>query len=184
MVQEITAGNGIERLLPSTSQANGQKRAETTTGGAEDTVEIGQQTAQTATTYSRSLIIGMTGSDGVTDFETLVSRLLERQGITWQAAMSGETVEVDEETRAEARALISEEGYWGVEKTSERIFQMAVAGAGGDTEKLEQIKAAIDKGFEMAEEAWGGTLPEISQKTYDAVMEKLDGWASNGEADG
>ena len=57
------------------------------------------------------------------------------------------------------------------------IFEMAVANAGGDAEKLEQIKSAIDKGFDMAKEALGGTLPEISRNTYDAVMKKLDSWA-------
>jgi hypothetical protein len=56
---------------------------------------------------------------------------------------------------------------------------MAVANAGGDTEKFDQIKAAIEKGFEMAKETLGGTLPEISMDTYDAVMEKLDNWAGD-----
>jgi hypothetical protein len=91
--------------------------------------------------------------------------------------MAGETVEIDDETRAEAQALIAEDGYWGVEKTSERIFQFAVANAGGDIQKLEEIKAAVGKGFDMAKEALGGELPEISMKTFDAVMEKLNDWA-------
>jgi hypothetical protein len=29
--------------------------------------------------------------------------------------MAGETVEIDDETRAEAKTLISEDGYWGKE---------------------------------------------------------------------
>ena len=37
-------------------------------------------------------------------------------------------------------------------------------------------------GFKQATEAWGGELPEISQKTYDAVMSKFDTWAA--EANG
>jgi hypothetical protein len=76
--------------------------------------------------------------------------------------------------------LIAEDGYFGVEQTSDRIFETAVALAGNDPEKLEQIRAGIDKGFEMAAQALGGTLPDISTRTYDAVMEKLDAWA-NGE---
>jgi hypothetical protein len=41
----------------------------------------------------------------------------------------------------------------------------------------------VDKGFNEALEAFGGTLPEISYKTYDAVMEKLDAWAENAKSD-
>ena len=40
------------------------------------------------------------------------------------------------------------------------------------TEMLEAFK----KGYKQAEEAWGGEVPEISQKTYDAVLEKFDAW--------
>jgi hypothetical protein len=29
----------------------------------------------------------------------------------------------------------------------------------------------------MAAQALGGSLPDISSQTYDAVMEKLDAWA-------
>ena len=39
-------------------------------------------------------------------------------------------------------------------------------------------KDAFKKGFKQAEETWGGELPEISQKTYDAVLEKFDAWAN------
>jgi len=30
------------------------------------------------------------------------------------------------------------------------------------------------KGFKQAEKTWGGELPEISKKTYDAVLKKFD----------
>ena len=36
------------------------------------------------------------------------------------------------------------------------------------------MKNAFLKGYEQAEETWGGKLPEISQKTYDAVLAKFD----------
>ncbi len=137
-----------------------------------------QEETLTAVTYNRSAKIETGDADGnITELRQLVSRLLERQGITWQEAMNGTPVEVDEETRAEAQSLIAEDGYWGVEKTSERIFQFAVANAGGDAGKLDEIKAAVQNGFDMAKEALGGTLPEISMKTFDAVMEKLDSWS-------
>ena len=39
---------------------------------------------------------------------------------------------------------------------------------------LEEMKDAFIKGYKQAEKQWGGELPEISKKTYDAVMEKFD----------
>ena len=132
-------------------------------------------------TYSRTGRVESENlDDGVTDLRELVARLLERQGVTWEAAMAGEPVEIDDETRAEAQALIADDGYWGVEQTSDRIFQFAVANAGGDPAKLNQIKAAVENGFDMAKEALGGMLPEISLKTHEAVMEKLDKWEAEG----
>lgn len=137
-----------------------------------------QKETLTAVTYTSAAKIEAGDLNGVTDLRTLVARLLERQGITWKAAVGGETVEIDDETRAEAQALIAEDGYWGVKQTSERIFQLAVTNAGNDPAKLDQIKAAVEKGFDMAKEALGGTLPEISMNTFEAVMEKFDSWTA------
>ena len=46
--------------------------------------------------------------------------------------------------------------------------------AGDDTDALEEMKEAFIKGYKQAEKQWGGELPEISKKTYDAVMKKFD----------
>jgi hypothetical protein len=67
-----------------------------------------------------------------------------------------------------------------VAQTSDRIVTVAVALAGSDPAKLDPIKAGIDKGFDMAAQALGRSLPDISSQTYDAVMEKLDAWAQGG----
>jgi hypothetical protein len=176
MVQGIgNTGSGIDNLLQSATQTARQKK--TAGNKADDTVTLGKET-DAAVTYNRTAGIDAPyDAGGVVDLKDLIYRLLSRQGITLEAAMAGESVEIDEETRAEARSLVAEDGYWGVEQTSERIFQMAVANAGDDTDKLDQIKSAIDKGFEMAKNTLGGSLPEISLNTYDAVMEKLDAWA-------
>ena len=85
---------------------------------------------------------------------------------------------VDAETKAQAQADIAEDGYWGVEKTSDRIVDFAKALCGGDPDKIEEMKEAFEKGFKQAEKTWGGELPEISKKTYDAVFEKFDAWAA------
>jgi hypothetical protein len=45
--------------------------------------------------------------------------------------------------------------------------------ADDDMEKMEEMQKAFEKGYSMAEKAWGQTLPSICQKTYDAVQEKF-----------
>ena len=97
----------------------------------------------------------------------------------WKFLASGE-FEVDEDTKAQAQADIAEDGYWGVEKTSDRILDFAKAISGGDSSKAETLINAFKQGFEEATSAWGKDLPELSQKTYDAVLEKFEAW-KNGE---
>ena len=61
-----------------------------------------------------------------------------------------------------------------VSQTSSRILDFATALTGGDPSKIEEMRNAFKKGYAQAEKTWGGKLPEISQKTYDAVMEGFD----------
>ena len=46
--------------------------------------------------------------------------------------------------------------------------------AGDDPEKLNKMLDAFKEGYKKAEETWGGELPEISKKTFDAVLKKFD----------
>lgn len=91
----------------------------------------------------------------------------------WKFLASGDYT-VDPETKAKAQADIAEGGYWSVEETSKRILDFATALTGGDPDKLESMRDAFLKGYKQAEEMWGGKLPEISQKTYDAVLKGFD----------
>lgn len=114
--------------------------------------------------------------------KALVKDLLARQGMTFKEALeSPGDVEVDEQAVAEANELISEGGEFSPETVSDRIVNFAKAISGGDTEKYSLLKDAIEKGFNEARELLGGSLPEISEKTYSLVMEKLDTWANGGE---
>ena len=116
----------------------------------------------------------------VAQLENIVHKLISGQGDAygkanniWQSLASGNFT-VDPATKAQAQADIAEDGYWGVNATSDRIVDFAVALAGDDPEKLEEMRAAFQKGFDKAAKTWGGELPDISQRTYDAVMEKFD----------
>ncbi|MBO4982266.1 MAG: hypothetical protein J6C84_10340 [Lachnospiraceae bacterium] len=115
---------------------------------------------------------------------SLVEQLMSKQSTTyakandmWSFLRSGNYT-VDPATKAQAQADIAEDGYWGVNQTSDRIVQFATALTGGDPDKIEEMRAAFKKGYEQAEKTWGGKLPEISQKTYDAVMKKFDDLAA------
>ena len=119
-------------------------------------------------------------------FKSLVEQMLLGQGKTfnnandiWSILSSGDFT-VDPATKAQAQADIAEDGYWGVKQTSQRILDFATALTGGDPDKIEEMRAAFEKGYKQAEETWGGELPEISKQTYDAVMKGFDEMAAAG----
>ena len=85
---------------------------------------------------------------------------------------------VDHATKAQAQADIAEDGYWGVKQTSSRILDFATALTGGDPDKIEEMRAAFEKGYKQAEKTWGGELPDISRQTYEAVMKGFDDMAA------
>lgn len=75
---------------------------------------------------------------------------------------------------AQAKEDISEDGYWGVKQTSQRLFDFASALAGDDVEKMKEMQAAMEKGFKKATKAWGGELPGICQDTMNAANKLFD----------
>ena len=112
--------------------------------------------------------------------KSLVEQMISKQGKTlgqadsiWSFLASGDFT-VDPATKAQAQKDIAEDGYWGVEQTSSRIVDFATALTGGDPDQIEKMRAAFEKGFKKATGTWGKTLPDISQQTYKAVMEKFD----------
>ena len=100
----------------------------------------------------------------------------------WKILASGNFT-VDRATALQAQKDIADDGYWGVEQTSDRILSFAEALSGGDPEKMEKMRAAFIKGYKQATGAWGRDLPDISSKTYDAVMKKFDDYASKNKED-
>ena len=119
---------------------------------------------------------------------SLVEKLMSGQGNAigtaddmWAFLRKGDFT-VDAATKAQAQADIAEDGYWGVEATSSRIVDFAVALCGDNKEKLAEMKEAFEKGFKQAEETWGGELPDICQRTYDKVFEKFDKLINPAEA--
>ena len=162
-----------------------------------------KQTADTGVVYEKSSVGKMSDSERAalvqklkadvanrtSQLTDLVHQMISKQGNAygqandiWKFLASGDFT-VDAQTKAQAQADIAEDGYWGVNQTSDRIFDFAMALAGDDEEKMQEMKEAFEKGFKLAEKKWGGELPEISQQTFDAVNKKFDDYfASKKEA--
>ncbi len=83
-------------------------------------------------------------------------------------------------TNAEdAAKAIAPGGAWSVDAVSSRVFDLASAIAGDDPEKLSQMRAAVEKGFEQAGMTWKDAtgqskLPDISNQTYNEIMSRFD----------
>lgn len=123
----------------------------------------------------------------MTRFTNMMTQMFHKQGITgmaaqgdglWKTIASGNFT-VDAKTKAEAQQAISEDGFWGVKQTSERIFSFAQALAGDDPEKMKQMQAAVEKGFQQATKAWGGALPSICDQTHSAINNMFDNYYKN-----
>lgn len=109
--------------------------------------------------------------------QNLVDKLLSKQADKYTSlADMFKNITVDPATAAQAQKDIADDGYWGVEQTSDRLVEMAQALSGGDATKADLMINAIKKGYDQAAKAWGGELPDICQKTVDAATEKLNKW--------
>ena len=89
--------------------------------------------------------------------QNLVTKLLGKQaGKYTKLADLFKDIQADPATIEQAQKDIADDGYWGVEQTSDRLVSMAQALSGGDTSKADTLIAAIKKGFDEATEAVSG----------------------------
>ncbi|NCB55572.1 MAG: hydrogenase, partial [Epsilonproteobacteria bacterium] len=77
-------------------------------------------------------------------------------------------------TQDEAKALVADDGFFGIAQTSARIADFVINGAGDDLEKLQAGRSGMLQGFGEAEKLWGEKLPEISYTTMQKALEKVD----------
>jgi hypothetical protein len=163
--------SSLDVSVVSSSNNNG---VQTTTS---DTISLRSE-SNMAVTYTGNMKLAADDEAKFGMLRNLVANLLQEQGINSKIAVGDSEIDIAALTPSEAQDLVSEDGYFGVEQTSERIFQFAVGTAGGDSSRIDAIKEGIDKGFAEAKKAFGDWLPDISYDTYDAVMTKLDAWVA------
>lgn len=133
--------------------------------------------SESVMTYDSSMTLQGNRGDGFDMLRGLVINIFKEQGIDYKIATGDTEVDLSKITPEEAQDLVADDGYFGVDKTSQRIFDLAVGIAGGDPARIDAVRAGIEKGFQEAFKAMGDWLPDISYETYDAVMQKLDDWA-------
>lgn len=137
--------------------------------------------------YNKDAVVAKLKADQqsrLDSLQSLVSKLLNKQGSTFDlangkglAAQFREAAKnADPDTIKAAQESISEDGYWGVNQTSDRLVSMAIALSGGDTSKADEMMAAIEKGYKQATNAWGEKLPQICQDTMEATRQKMADW--------
>ncbi|WP_167957122.1 hypothetical protein [Anaerosporobacter faecicola] len=177
----------------STSATN--KKATENKTNAKDTAAVYEKSSKTnSSTYTTNTDLvdklKAEAEQHTMQLRSLVEKLLLKQGSSYSIANDEDMyqllregkVNVDAQTAAQAKKDIAEDGYWGVEQTSDRILSFAKALSGSDPDKADEMINAFVKGFKAATKSWGGELPDICQRTYDATIEKLNNW-KNGTKD-
>ncbi len=191
--------NGINDVTytqtPQTTAADTAKTAVATSKEEAAAVYEGSTNTAKKTTYKQDTeVINKLKADAearTSQLRSLVEKMMTKQGQTIASAddmwkfLAGGNFTVDAATKAQAQKDIAEDGYWGVEQTSDRIIDFAKALTGGDPDLIDKMQKAFEKGFSEATKSWGKELPDISQKTYNAVMEKFQTWKNeaNGTVD-
>lgn len=179
--------SGVSNSYPSTSFSR-ENASKTETKKTADTGVVyepsssAKDSSTKVTDYS-SIVASMKKelSSKNEQLQNLVNKLLSNQAKKYISLSDMfKDIQVDEQTKIQAQKDISDDGYWGVEQTSDRLVSMAKALSGGDSSKADAMISAIEKGFDEATKAWGDKLPDICQKTIDAAKQKLQNWRDGG----
>lgn len=190
-VSSINGVNGYTAVkIAETEKAS--KAAETTEKQVKDDGVVYEKSKETKKDsanqiYNKDNVIAKLKADQqsrLDSMNSLVQKLLGKQAEKFDLANGSNLAatfrqvagKVDQQTIDDAKASIAEDGYWGVNQTSDRLVSMAIALAGGDTDKADTMMAAIEKGYKQATKAWGEDLPQICQDTMEATRQKMDDW--------
>jgi len=119
---------------------------------------------------------------------TLISSALGRNDATGQGfwAQRAGNVKLNEAERLQAQELVSEDGFFGVSQTTDRImnFAMAMVGEGASDAQIENMRAAVQRGFDDVARMFGGfdKLPQVTRDTHSAIMQRFDDWLGRSAA--
>lgn len=132
-------------------------------------------------TPQAAIDIAQLTADRMASFQNMITKMAGGQ-VNAFAKSTYINLNVTAEESAAAQKSIEEGGEWSPENVANNLLDMAKALSGGDAEKIDLLMEAVEKGFAAATSSWGDELPEISQKTYDLVMQGFEDWRN--EANG
>lgn len=188
--------SGVSNALRPYADYSSAKKTDTSASAEKATAEAasGGKTASSVGKMSesdRAALVSQLKADLANQeqqFTSYVSKMLGGQAAIsmqasdlWKFLASGNYT-VDAAISEQAQKDISEDGYWGVSQTSQRLFDFACALAGDDTEKMKEMQAAVEKGYRQATGAWGKELPGICKDTYDATNKLFEDYYASKEA--
>lgn len=115
-------------------------------------------------------------------FSEMLRGMVVKQGQKGNLQMMGMNFNVTPADSAKAAASIADGGEYSVDAVAGRIMDMAKALSGGDASKLEDLRAAVQKGFKAAGKELGvSKQPSITNDTYNEVMKRFDAWKNEGK---
>lgn len=191
-INGVGAYSAVTAAETESKAAKAAKAAETTDKQVKEDAAVFEKSQDTKKDsanqiYNRDNVIAKLKADQQTRLDSmnsLVQKLLGKQaekfnlatGTNLAATFREIAGKVDQQTIDDAKASIAEDGYWGVEQTSDRLVSMAIALSGGDTSKADLMMESLEKGYKQATKAWGEDLPKICQDTVDAAKKKMEDW--------
>lgn len=183
----INSVNSINTYTPASSKTNFSSNKKTDIPLEQDAVIYEKSGSENNTSASETIARLKQETAAKTQaLRDLVEKIISKQSDNfnkflelgtkkdWEYIISNN--EINQTTINEAKEAISEDGYFGVKKTTERIMDFAKALSGGNPANIDALRDAVEKGFKKAEKAWGGELPSISNDTYKAVMDEFAKW--------
>ena len=101
------------------------------------------------------------------------------EGKTTQSGMSLESIgyegkALSQLSQGEAKDLVSDAGFFGIDATSQRVTSFVINMTGDNLEALQESRDGLVQGFEQAQKLFGGDLPDISVKTQEKSLEIID----------
>jgi hypothetical protein len=98
-----------------------------------------------------------------------VSTLFDNQNL-----LQHQTSSTNKRHRADAIKQLGTGGSFNETAITRLVYDRVKSYAQGDAAKIDEMKAAIEKGYQETKEAWGGSLAGISEITYNDIMGALD----------
>ena len=97
----------------------------------------------------------------ISQLRGIVEQMMSKQGVAIGKAddmwsfLAGGNFTVSADVKAQAQADIAEDGYWGVNQTSDRILDFAKALSGNDKSKAQELADAFKKGLRSGYQSLG-----------------------------